>query len=186
MAYYFIIHPANDNPAKWREKNAVLHETTHEKKIVTLEFIYRKEKNLSPNRCARPEVPRDSRCVCRYSLRLWPWCLRIRMHCVLSRPFRKYVPCTGLSWRRRRSGTHNTATEEDAGGRVYHRNKGTADSGTYYAAKSNYEAAISRMEFSLRSPSLPFSLFPTYLPLCPLAPFSVPLYVRPVWSSLAD
>lgn len=60
MAYYFIIHPANDNPVKRRKKkNTVLREATREKKIVTLKFIYRKGKKLvPPNRCTR-SIPRD-------------------------------------------------------------------------------------------------------------------------------
>jgi len=68
---------------------------------------------------------------------------------------------------------------------VYHRNKGTADSGTYYAAKSNYEAAISRVEFHDLSFSLSLSFsHPRYLRLprflVSFLPFAQCL--APVWA----
>ena len=78
---------------------------------------------------------------------------------------------------------------------VYHRNKGTADSGTYYAAKSNYEAAISCVEFyglslslSLSPSSLPpsLSLFYLHLPLSFALFLGVPLGAHPRLRSLAD
>jgi len=70
------------------------------------------------------------------------------------------------------------------GREVYHRNKGTADSGTYYAAKSNYEAAISRVELYDLSFSLCFPLSLRYLRLpwflVSFLPFAQ--YLGPAWA----
>lgn len=134
---------------------------------------------MSPNRCSARLIPRGPRRVCRYSLSVSgdDVCGFV---CIVSSP----SPPEALRVRAQvyhgdEDGVaHIMLRERKTRAGVYHRNKGTADSGTYYAAKSNYEAAISRVEFYGLFRSLSLSLHISVF-LCPLPPFSVPLGARP-------
>lgn len=127
---------------------------------------------MSPNRCSARLIPRGPRRVCRYSLSVSgdDVCGFV---CIVSSP----SPPEALRVRAQvyhgdEDGVaHIMLRERKTRAGVYHRNKGTADSGTYYAAKSNYEAAISRVEFYGLFRSLSLYVSPSSFAPCPLSPF---------------
>lgn len=93
--------------------------------------------------------------------------------CIVASPFRKQRVRAQVYHGDEDWVAHITQWERKTLVGVYHRNKGerTADSGTYYVAKSNYEAAISRVEFYGLFRSLSLSLHVSSFFLCPLPPF---------------